>query len=101
MRARVRLPAGLQVQRLRLLQSKQVTNVPVCMRRGLLHDEGKASAKLSWASPDSDLHALESPGLGEVIAEALFDDVAVPDDEPLGGPLQHRAQRARSRSLVL
>jgi hypothetical protein len=34
-RARVRLPAGLQVQRLRLLQPKQVTDIPL-----RVHEEG-------------------------------------------------------------
>src|SRR6185369_5574287 len=40
-----------------------------------------------------DLHALESPGLRELVPPAGFDDVTVPDDEPLGGSLQHRADR--------
>jgi hypothetical protein len=32
-----------------------------------------------------DVHSLESPGAREVIVAALFDDVTVPDDQPLDG----------------
>lgn len=37
------------------------------------------------------LHPLKSPGFREAITTPRFDDIAMPDHEPLGGSLQHGA----------
>src|SRR4051812_48828535 len=49
---------------------------------------GSGSCRLDARPSPSHLHALPSPGLRELLAPALFDDVAVPDDQTSCGPLQ-------------
>jgi DNA-binding transcriptional LysR family regulator len=55
---------------------------------------GSRRLRSSFAHPGrttSNFHAFQSPRSRELLFPALFDDVAVTDDEPLGGSLQHRA----------